>query len=145
MPAWISERYVEEDRGHTSPCWIWQLYVAKSGYGYGHDPETHQGALAHRLSYEEHVGPIPDGLVLDHLCRVKTCVNPKHLEAVPQRTNVHRGNAGSNLRAAAKLSPQDRDDIRMLRETTNLTLRQIAEKYGVSEGRVWQIASGKSR
>jgi hypothetical protein len=51
--------------------------------------------MAHRWSYEYHVGPIPDGLQLDHLCRVRRCVNPWHLEPVTNRVNSQRGKAGA--------------------------------------------------
>lgn len=56
--------------------------------------------LAHRLAYEFIRGPIPDGLQLDHLCRVRRCVNPAHLEPVSQRENLIRGEgwAGKNAR-----------------------------------------------
>jgi hypothetical protein len=47
--------------------------------------------MAHRAMYAEHMGPIPDGLVLDHLCRVKSCVNPTHLEPVTPLVNFQRG------------------------------------------------------
>jgi hypothetical protein len=47
--------------------------------------------LAHRASYEAFIGPIPDGMTIDHLCRNRKCVNPSHLEAVPMRVNVLRG------------------------------------------------------
>ena len=53
--------------------------------------------LAHRWSYEHFVGPIPDGLVIDHLCRVRHCVNPDHLEPVTNEENLRRG-AGYGLR-----------------------------------------------
>lgn len=46
--------------------------------------------LAHRVAYEIHVGPIPDGLEIDHLCRVRCCVNPDHLEPVTHRENMRR-------------------------------------------------------
>ena len=51
--------------------------------------------MAHRFAYEEYVGPIPDGLQIDHLCRNKWCVNPEHLEPVTCRENALRGVAPS--------------------------------------------------
>lgn len=79
--------YVEQDCGFTSPCWIWQRSRDVAGYGrlwrLGH-------SLAHRWSYEQHVGPIPEGLELDHLCRVPACVNPGHLEPVSHAENMAR-------------------------------------------------------
>ena len=72
-----------------SGCWIWT-----SGYhpnGYGMMWFNGGGRTAHRVSYEHFVGPIPKGLTIDHLCRVRGCVNPAHLEAVSCRVNVLRG------------------------------------------------------
>lgn len=66
-------------------CWEWT--AAKMPMGYG----RFDGKLAHRLAYELLVGPIPDGLVIDHLCRNKSCVNPGHLEPVQQGVNLLRG------------------------------------------------------
>jgi hypothetical protein len=75
----------------TPDHWIWKGGVEASGYGCF----MMQGKLykAHRLSYQAIIGPIPDGKELDHLCRVKLCVNPSHLEAVTHRENVLRGEA----------------------------------------------------
>lgn len=53
-------------------------------------------ALAHRFAYEDIVGPILEGLTIDHLCRVRHCVNPAHLEPVTHLENVRRGNGGLN-------------------------------------------------
>lgn len=70
-------------------CWIWTGAILKEGYGYFGDlGKCH---LAHRWAYKHMVGGIPDGLVIDHLCRNRACVNPFHMEPVPQRINVLRG------------------------------------------------------
>ena len=70
-------------------CWLWRGATFKAGYG-AFSVAGHV-ALAHRLSYECWVGPIPHGLEIDHLCRVRSCVNPLHLEAVTPRENMRRG------------------------------------------------------
>lgn len=69
-------------------CWPWRGSFNSHGYGrYGATPAK----MAHRLVYERHRGHIPDGLVLDHLCRNTACVNPWHLEPVEQVVNMERG------------------------------------------------------
>ena len=80
----------------TDTCWLWQ---GSLGNRYGALSVNNKKVLAHRFSYELHVGPIPVGLELDHLCRVPACVNPEHLEAVTHRSNVLRGESGSALAA----------------------------------------------
>lgn len=70
-------------------CWIWT--GARSTTGYGHTTIRGKYWGAHRISYEAHVGPIPEGLDLDHLCRVRECVRPDHLEPVTRAENVRRG------------------------------------------------------
>lgn len=70
-------------------CWVWIGAKHNAGYGQYGRPAR----LAHRMSYEAHVGPIPDGLTLDHLCRNRLCVNPAHLEPVTLPTNVLRGDS----------------------------------------------------
>lgn len=73
----------------TGFCWLWEGYVSKEGYGYS--TFEGKGRIAHRHVYELLVGPIPKGLQLDHLCRVRNCVNPDHLEPVTPRENLMRG------------------------------------------------------
>lgn len=71
------------------PCWLWTGHIAKDGYPkLGRKRRTF---MAHRLVYERLVGEIPKGLTLDHLCRVRHCVNPDHLEVTTIRTNALRG------------------------------------------------------
>lgn len=82
-------RYVEEDRGYESPCWIWQL-VRHRKTGYGQVRDGDRKVYAHRQMYEQARGPVPPGLELDHLCRVHACVNPDHLEPVTRQENVRR-------------------------------------------------------
>lgn len=74
----------------TSGCWLWTGTIMNTGYGAltrrcAGSPGTH---LAHRLVYEELVGPIPDGMCLDHKCELKSCVNPDHLHVVSASENL---------------------------------------------------------
>lgn len=70
-------------------CWRWT--AAKNSRGYGTLNLGERWVLAHRIMYETLVGPISDGLVLDHLCRNRACVRPGHLEPVTQQENLLRG------------------------------------------------------
>lgn len=70
-------------------CLLWRGAVSSNGYG------NFLNQRPHRWLYERWVGPIPEGLVLDHLCRRVLCVNPMHLEPVTQLENVRRGLHGS--------------------------------------------------
>lgn len=84
-----------EARPELGPCWLWTGSLNNKGYPL----VTYQGKqrYAHRVMYVLHVGPIPDGLELDHLCQRPACIRPTHLEAVTHAINVQRGRA-SGLR-----------------------------------------------
>ena len=76
------------------PCWIWTASIKPNGYGQyslARIAGKKTVAYAHRFAYELLVGPIPHGLQLDHLCRVRLCVNPDHLEPVSRSINLRRG------------------------------------------------------
>ena len=67
-------------------CWLWRGRRNRSGYGeMRHGTKRH--ALAHRVVYEVVVGPIPDGLTIDHMCHVRLCVNPSHLRTLTKEEN----------------------------------------------------------
>ena len=79
-------------------CWEWLLSRDEDGYGKTHLGSRAEGTFryvsAHRAMYEVVVGPIPDGLQLDHLCRNRACINPAHLEPVTLQENLRRGFPG---------------------------------------------------
>ena len=84
----IRERIERHIQIVESGCWEWQGRLDR--YGYGRFSFSKIDRRAHRISYEEFVGPIPEGLVLDHLCRNRRCINPEHLEPVTNAENMRR-------------------------------------------------------
>lgn len=74
-------------------CWGWNGSLSKTGYARIHLSKNNKtfSVLAHRVSYEMSVGPIAEGLTIDHLCRNRSCTNPDHLEVVSQGENTRRG------------------------------------------------------
>jgi hypothetical protein len=98
----VSDRRSPEERFwkfvEAGDCWTWTGYVHPNGYG-RFRVSAQFISQAHRFAYEMLVGPVPKGLELDHLCRVRACVNPDHLEPVPALINNRRG-AAPSARAA---------------------------------------------
>lgn len=72
-----------------SGCWIW--LGSHNSHGYGQFHIRNRGIGAHCFSYEHYCGSIPQGMTIDHLCRVRSCVNPHHLRVVSNRQNVLSG------------------------------------------------------
>jgi len=92
LPVRFEEKVLRDPGG----CWLWQGEV--NARGYGRIKRAGRKLFAHRVAHEIHKGAIPEGTEIDHLCRVKHCVNPDHLEAVPHEINVGRGRAGARQR-----------------------------------------------
>lgn len=85
--------------GCLSECWRSPLSLSPAGYSHvsnspGKKPRRRK---SHRVAYEALIGPIPPGLTIDHLCRVRNCVNPLHMEAVTIQVNISRGDSLKNL------------------------------------------------
>lgn len=81
--------WTKVDIVRNDECWNWTATL--TGNGYGQFNVEGRPFKSHRVAYELSVGSIPEGKVLDHLCRNRACVNPAHLEPVTQRQNILRG------------------------------------------------------
>ena len=121
----------------TGFCWLWTGYANSDGYGRigsgGRAGTNGPPLLVHRVAYELLVEPIPEGMALDHLCRVQLCVNPDHLEVVTSAENTRRHFA---LRSACKrghpmtddntYSPPSRPQARYCRECYRLRKKGLS-------------------
>jgi hypothetical protein len=129
-------RYVEEDRGHVTPCWIYQGYIKPTGYGLVtvriEGRKTSRNA--HVAFYETEVGPVPEGYELDHLCKVRSCIRPDHLEPVTHLTNVLRS-------SATRLTDEQ---VRYVLDS-ELGPAALARELGITREYVWALRKGKHR
>jgi hypothetical protein len=99
-PVPLEERFFVRVKRMSNDCWLWTGSISKDGYAL-FSPRRGKTMFAHRWAYEHWIGPIPEGLVLDHVverCLHKHCVNPHHLEPITNGENVRRGHAAYRKR-----------------------------------------------
>lgn len=114
-------------------CIEWPHYVGSNGYGQvRHNGRAHN---VHRVLYEQYYGPIAKGLVIDHLCSVKSCINPLHLEAITQRENCIRG----------RRTRMNWDKVREMRQlrTEGMSVKDLVNRFDMSESQVRVIIRGE--
>lgn len=89
----IYERFSKFYTVNPNGCWNWNGNKDKDGYGFFWVAEKKQSVRAHRWAYEYYISKIEEGMTIDHLCRVKNCVRPEHLEVVTNQENTRRRDA----------------------------------------------------
>ncbi|MEU5596690.1 HNH endonuclease signature motif containing protein [Streptomyces sp. NPDC020298] len=120
-PRWIAD---------ANGCWIWQRRANRQGYAIGSFVSRggKSTGLAHRAIYEQQVGPIPEGMELDHRCFVTMCVNPAHMEPVTSEENLRR----------RRSTPQKAWDPELAKayqmRTDGMSWRKIAAELGMTHG-----------
>ncbi len=140
------ERFWEKVGPPTAAgCLPWEGATTPKGYGrFWFGGRT---AMAHRFAYELIHGPVPEGLVIDHLCRVRHCVNAEHLEAVTPRENVVRGDSPALMRAFRSGLSACQQGHEFTTENTRIGTggRRVCRTCERAYQRVWKRAKRKSR
>jgi hypothetical protein len=130
--------------GKKNDCWEW-AHSFRKGVGYGQFSYYGYAEFAHRVAWLLTNGPIKKGLQVLHKCDNRKCVNPNHLFLGTQRENIHdminkkRDALFGDRNPSAKLTKKAVLEIRKIRKTQKITIRRIAELYGVSYTTIWQI------
>lgn len=129
--------HVVEDRGYETPCWAWRGGKGSDGYGLTRHGarDGHKAQAAHRFYYERAHGPIPPAHDLHHRCEQRDCVNPDHVEPMTE---------ADHLRGHSRLDWSDVDEMRRRRAAGGVTLKGLADEFGISETQVKRIVRGEN-
>lgn len=146
---WIDRFFLRVTK--TPTCWLWSGCLFGNGYGDFSPTKEKRHILAHRFSYEIHLGEIPNGMHVCHRCDVRNCVNPAHLFIGTAKDNmldmIQKGRRTpgpfmyGTTNPACKLSWDKVREMRSLH--LKLTYDQLADKFGVSKSLVGEIVRGR--
>jgi hypothetical protein len=136
FPGEVRKQLVDISAG-PNECWPW-VGATNKKTGYGKKQVNGRSELAHRWVYETLLGPIKDGMVINHLCSNRECVNPHHLEVVSQMENCQHG-------AGAKLTKEQVAEIKAAKSDRVWgDGKRLAEKYGVTGALIFDIWNGRA-
>jgi len=134
MPAKRMSDNLRYEIDKNTGCWNYTMGL--NAYGYGQYSLSHDKNIsAHRYFFEKYKGKIKEGLILDHLCRNKKCVNPNHLEVVSLAENTRRG-------LSAKLDKRKVGMIKVAYKFGKKTQKQIAKLFNINQSQVSRIVNG---
>jgi len=115
-------------------CWLFTEAGRENRNGYSRLWWKGKERMAHILSYEAHVGPVPSGLLVDHRCRMRCCINPDHLEPVTPRVNTLRGETLLFGHGRCPVTGQAKEKIHVLPHTTHPRAQDLVHWAGPQEG-----------
>lgn len=144
----VRERLLRKvDERHASDlvegkCWIWKG-ATDPETGYGRITVDRRTKYTHRVAYELHIGPIPVGLHVDHLCRVRACCNPAHLEPVTCKVNCERGVRAAKTHCPAG-HPYSGDNLRIHTDSRGYA-RRICRTCNAAKAAQWRAARSARR
>ena len=137
-------------RDPNSGCWIWLGFLNRFGYAKSINSSFPKEYFGHRLSWFYHKGKIPNGYEIDHLCSVRCCVNPNHLEVVTRIENIrrswlrgfHKGHQGEK-NPNHKLSREDAKQIRNLYFSRQMTQQEIGDLFKIGQSQISKTIRNK--
>ena len=125
--------------GFMGQCWGWSGTKLSHGYGMIHVNSRMQ--LAHRVSYELYVDPIPEGLCISHTCDNPSCTNPLHL--YPRTHQENMADRDTKGRGFSKIARADAETIRVMYSSDQYTQKSLGKIFGLSQQHVGDIVNGK--